>query len=246
MLRLTAVCDVHLRDAGVVDRVLSGDETVCGKKNPVLRKLRDLLKINARLRGQSGGPHRAGVTKQIVRRIIERPISGARSRRKLEGSAPGVQKKKIEERHHLMKKASSSASRSSSSRTRVARQDFRSRTSIPGDTAHLKSGEQGEAKEMLARGWNGSPSSKTCSMPRITGPCCSSYQAMDAAGKEATIQHVTAGINPQGCQVTFVQAAVERGASSRFLWRYMRNVPARGQIGISTARIRGAARREGA
>lgn len=44
LLRLTAVCDVQLRDPGVVDRILNNDESVCGKKNPVgFRKLRSLL-----------------------------------------------------------------------------------------------------------------------------------------------------------------------------------------------------------
>ena len=44
LVRLTAVCDVQLRDPGVVDRILNNDETVCGKRNPVgFRKLRSLL-----------------------------------------------------------------------------------------------------------------------------------------------------------------------------------------------------------
>ena len=44
LVRLTAVCDVQLRDPGVVDRILNNDESVCGKKNPVgFRKLRSLL-----------------------------------------------------------------------------------------------------------------------------------------------------------------------------------------------------------
>jgi hypothetical protein len=44
LVRLTAVCDVQLRDPGVVDRILINDETVCGKRNPIgFRKLRSLL-----------------------------------------------------------------------------------------------------------------------------------------------------------------------------------------------------------
>jgi len=44
LVRLTAVCDVQLRDSCVVDRILNNDESVCGKRNPVgFRKLRSLL-----------------------------------------------------------------------------------------------------------------------------------------------------------------------------------------------------------
>ncbi len=44
LLRLTTICDVRLRDAGVAERIIKNDETVCGKKNPIaFRKLRELL-----------------------------------------------------------------------------------------------------------------------------------------------------------------------------------------------------------
>jgi len=58
------------------------------------------------------------------------------------------------------------------------------------------------------------------------------FQAMDAAGKDSTIKHVMSGINPQGCQVfSFKQPSTEE-LSHNFLWRYMKNVPERGHIGI--------------
>ena len=58
------------------------------------------------------------------------------------------------------------------------------------------------------------------------------FQAMDAAGKDGTIKHVMSGINPQGCQVfSFKQPSVEE-LNHNFLWRYMKNVPERGRIGI--------------
>ena len=45
LLRLAVLCDVRLRDPGVVDRILRNDETVCGMDNPVaFRKLRALVK----------------------------------------------------------------------------------------------------------------------------------------------------------------------------------------------------------
>lgn len=59
-----------------------------------------------------------------------------------------------------------------------------------------------------------------------------SLQAMDAAGKDGTIKHVTTGVNPAGVQVvSFKQPGPEELAHD-FLWRVHREVPARGRIGI--------------
>ena len=41
------------------------------------------------------------------------------------------------------------------------------------------------------------------------------FQAMDAAGKDGTIKHVTSGINPAGLHGHVVQAALQRGAGPR-------------------------------
>lgn len=57
-------------------------------------------------------------------------------------------------------------------------------------------------------------------------------QAMDAAGKDGTIKHVMAGVNPQGCQVfSFKQPSTEE-IDHNFLWRCMLRLPERGRIGI--------------
>jgi len=57
-------------------------------------------------------------------------------------------------------------------------------------------------------------------------------QAMDAAGKDSVIKHVMSGINPQGCQVvSFKQPSAEE-LSHDYLWRCVRELPARGMIGI--------------
>ncbi len=58
------------------------------------------------------------------------------------------------------------------------------------------------------------------------------FQAMDAAGKDGTIKHLTSGINTQGCHVTSYKQPSSEELDHDFLWRYMRNVPARGMIGI--------------
>ncbi len=44
LLHLAVACDLRLRDPGVVERILKGDETVCGRKNEIgFQKLRKLL-----------------------------------------------------------------------------------------------------------------------------------------------------------------------------------------------------------
>ncbi len=57
-------------------------------------------------------------------------------------------------------------------------------------------------------------------------------QAMDAAGKDGTIEHVMAGVNPQGCQVFSFKRPSDEELDHNFLWRYMRSLPERGRIGI--------------
>ena len=55
---------------------------------------------------------------------------------------------------------------------------------------------------------------------------------MDAAGKDGTIRHVMAGVNPQGCVVTsFKKPSIEE-AEHDFLWRIHKAVPQHGDIGI--------------
>ena len=58
------------------------------------------------------------------------------------------------------------------------------------------------------------------------------FQAMDAAGKDGTISHVTSGVNPQGVAVHSFKQPGPEDLSHDFLWRVMRHLPARGQIGI--------------
>lgn len=58
------------------------------------------------------------------------------------------------------------------------------------------------------------------------------FQAMDAAGKDGAIKHVMSGVNPQGCRVrSFKQPSAEE-LKHDFLWRAVRRLPERGQIGI--------------
>ncbi len=57
-------------------------------------------------------------------------------------------------------------------------------------------------------------------------------QAMDAAGKDGTIDHIFSGMNPQGCQVTSFKVPTPLEKSHDFLWRIHEAVPAKGMIGI--------------
>src|SRR5882757_8227832 len=58
------------------------------------------------------------------------------------------------------------------------------------------------------------------------------FQAMDAAGKDSTIDHVMSGVNPQGCEVvSFKQPSAEE-MDHDYLWRCQKAAPERGRIGI--------------
>jgi PPK2 family polyphosphate:nucleotide phosphotransferase len=58
------------------------------------------------------------------------------------------------------------------------------------------------------------------------------FQAMDAAGKDSTIEHVMSGVNPQGCQVFSFKAPSKEELDHDYLWRTVRALPERGRIGI--------------
>ena len=57
-------------------------------------------------------------------------------------------------------------------------------------------------------------------------------QAMDAGGKDGTIESIFSGVNPQGCQVTSFKAPSHLELSHDYLWRVHSACPARGMIGI--------------
>jgi PPK2 family polyphosphate:nucleotide phosphotransferase len=57
-------------------------------------------------------------------------------------------------------------------------------------------------------------------------------QAMDAAGKDGTIQHVMSGVNPQGVSVQSFKVPSAEELDHDYLWRYQQHLPARGEIGI--------------
>ncbi len=58
------------------------------------------------------------------------------------------------------------------------------------------------------------------------------FQAMDAAGKDGTIEHVMSGVNPQGVRVTSFKQPSSLELAHDWLWRCSSALPARGEIGI--------------
>ncbi|MGE9292088.1 MAG: polyphosphate kinase 2 family protein [Puniceicoccales bacterium] len=58
------------------------------------------------------------------------------------------------------------------------------------------------------------------------------FQAMDAAGKDGVIKHVMSGVNPQGCQVTSFKTPSSEELDHDYLWRSIKALPRRGEIGI--------------
>jgi PPK2 family polyphosphate:nucleotide phosphotransferase len=109
---------------------------------------------------------------------------------------------------------------------------FRLKNIDPGDTGQLKSEDKPEAREMLARGVEWLAEQQDMLYAQDHWGLLLVFQAMDAAGKDGTIKHVTSGINPQGCTVTSFKQPSSEELDHDYLWRYLRNVPARGQIGI--------------
>jgi len=57
-------------------------------------------------------------------------------------------------------------------------------------------------------------------------------QGLDAAGKDGIVEHVMGGVNPMGCEVHAFKAPNAEELDHDFLWRAVRRLPERGQIGV--------------
>ncbi len=57
-------------------------------------------------------------------------------------------------------------------------------------------------------------------------------QAMDAAGKDSLIEHVFAGVNPQGCEVAAFKTPTSIDYEHDFIFRHYTQLPEKGKIGI--------------
>jgi PPK2 family polyphosphate:nucleotide phosphotransferase len=107
---------------------------------------------------------------------------------------------------------------------------FRLKDFDPADTLGLKSKEH--AKETLERGIVRLAKLQEKLYARDRWAILMILQAMDAGGKDSTINHVMSGVNPQGCQVTSFKTPSAEDLQHDFLWRTSLSLPERGKIGI--------------
>ena len=109
---------------------------------------------------------------------------------------------------------------------------FRLRDHDPGSTGRMAGEDKPEAKELLSRGveWLAVEQDKLYAQDRRS--LLLVFQAMDAAGKDGTIKHVMSGVNPQGVQVMSFKQPSQLDLDHDYLWRYWRELPERGRIGI--------------
>ena len=107
---------------------------------------------------------------------------------------------------------------------------FRLKQIHPGDTAGLDSKD--ETADRLARGLESLRGEQEKLYAQGTWALLVIIQAMDAAGKDSTIEHVMSGVNPQGCQVSSFKAPSSEELSHDFLWRTATRLPRRGIIGV--------------
>ena len=100
----------------------------------------------------------------------------------------------------------------------------------PGFTSHYKNEDEASAKlrkdiKRLAKYQDVLYAQNTYALLVV-------LQAMDTAGKDGTIQHVMSGVNPQGTQVHSFKAPSVEELDHDCLWRSMKALPERGEIGI--------------
>ncbi|MEW6144167.1 MAG: polyphosphate kinase 2 family protein [Thermodesulfobacteriota bacterium] len=109
---------------------------------------------------------------------------------------------------------------------------FRLKQIDPGDTLHLESEDKPRAKEVLAMGVQLLAELQDKLYAQDRWSLLIILQAMDAAGKDGAIKHIMSGVNPQGCQVHSFKAPSPEELDHDYLWRSMKSLPNRGNIGI--------------
>src|SRR3954453_3538095 len=111
--------------------------------------------------------------------------------------------------------------------------DFRLTDIDPGDTRGLSEEEhKGAAKEALTKGVQALAELQDKLYAQDKWAVLLMFQAMDAAGKDGAIKHVMSGVNPQGCQVSSFKAPSAEDLEHDYLWRCIKALPNRGNIGI--------------
>jgi len=109
---------------------------------------------------------------------------------------------------------------------------FRLKDIDPGELLGYSSEDKPRAKEMLALGIEALTQLQDRLYADDRWALLLIFQAMDAAGKDGAIKHVMSGVNPQGCQVYSFKSPSAEDLDHDYLWRCMKCLPNRGQIGI--------------
>ena len=111
--------------------------------------------------------------------------------------------------------------------------DFRLKDVDPDDTLDFtKEADKPKAKEALAMGVTALDELQDKLYAQDKWAVLLIFQAMDAAGKDGAIKHVMSGVNPQGCEVYSFKSPSAEDLDHDYLWRCMKDLPNRGQIGI--------------
>jgi PPK2 family polyphosphate:nucleotide phosphotransferase len=109
---------------------------------------------------------------------------------------------------------------------------FRLKDYDPGDTLDFTADDKPRAKEALAIGVQALAELQDKLYAHDKWGLLLIFQAMDAAGKDGAIKHVMSGVNPQGCQVYSFKSPSAEDLDHDYLWRCMKCLPNRGNIGI--------------
>ena len=105
--------------------------------------------------------------------------------------------------------------------------------SATGEFAELSKKElNAAAKEVLRTGIQRLSDAQELLWASDTSSLLIVFQAMDAAGKDSTIEHVMSGVNPQGVTVVSFKGPSSEDLDHTYLWRIQKNAPERGRIGI--------------
>src|SRR5256714_11159303 len=111
--------------------------------------------------------------------------------------------------------------------------NFRLKDLDPDDTLDFtKEADKPRAKEALATGVTALAELQDKLYAQDKWAVLLIFQAMDAAGKDGAIKHVMSGTNPQGCQVYSFKSPSSEDLDHDYLWRCMKCLPNRGQVGI--------------
>jgi PPK2 family polyphosphate:nucleotide phosphotransferase len=111
-------------------------------------------------------------------------------------------------------------------------QNFKLKAMNPADVGDLTAEDKPRAKEALSLGVQALAELQGRLYAQDQWGVLLIFQAMDAAGKDGAIKHVMSGVNPQGCQVDSFKAPSAEELDHDFLWRCLKRLPARGNIGI--------------